>query len=160
MNSMIVCQTETNYNELKTRIDMLLSDNKKTLIDNSMIDNNGISVDLGRLDFSRNENEQTLENFQPIKILDTRKNEHFGAIHIFSEKPSPFTIKPKSRIAELLLLRKQNAIILSKNFPNIWRRIETKSYHNLVSIKKLTYKILKRYYNTHIYNKNNGYKKK
>ena len=155
MNSMIVCQTETNYNELKTRIDMLLSDNKKTLIDNSMIDNNGISVDLGRLDFSRNENEQTLENFQPIKILDIRKNEHFGAIHIFSEKPSPFTIKPKSRIAELLLLRKQNAIILSKNFPNIWRRIETKSYHNLVSIKKLTYKILKRYYNTHIYNKNN-----
>ena len=86
-----------------------------------MIDNNGISVDLGRLDFSRNDNEQTLENFQPIKILDIRKNEHFGAIHIFSEKPSPFTIKPKSRIAELLLLRKQNAIILSKNFPNIWR---------------------------------------
>ena len=40
---MIVCQKENNYNELKTRIDMLLSDNKKTLIDNSMIDNNVIN---------------------------------------------------------------------------------------------------------------------
>ena len=96
---------------------------KKTLVNNSIIDNNGISVDLGRLDFSRNEKEKyNNETFQIIKIIDLRKNEHFGDVHIISEKPAPFTLKAKSRIAELLL-RKHDAIIISKNFPNIWRRL-------------------------------------
>jgi hypothetical protein len=72
---------------------------------------------------------------------------------MFLQRPSPFTLRAKSRIAELLLLRKHDAIIISKTFPNIWRRIYSKSYHNLVSIKKLTIKTLKRYYNTHFYTK-------
>ena len=47
-------------------------------------------------------------------------------------------------------------INLSKNFPNVWRRIYNKSYHNLVSIKELTFKTIKRYYNTYFYNKENN----
>ena len=54
-----------------------------------------------------------------------------------------------------MLLRKHDAQIISKNFPNIWRRIQNKFFHNLVSIKNLTFKILKQYYNTHLSNKNN-----
>jgi hypothetical protein len=50
-------------------------------------------------------------------------------------------------------LRKQDAIIISKNYPNIWKQIYNKSYHNLVAIKKLTFRILKRYYNTNLCNK-------
>ena len=146
---------EKNFNDLKAEIDNVLLDNQNTLVNNSRIDNNGISVDLGRLDFSRNEIERCdSENYHIIKILDLRKNEHFGDYHLITEKPSPFTLKSKSRIAELLLIRKHDAIILSKNFQNIWRRIENKSYHNLVSIKKLTFKILKRYYNTYFYKNN------
>ena len=144
---------ERNYNDLKEEIDNILQDNKNTLVNNSRIDNNGISVDLGRLDFSRNEKENNNDNYHIIKIIDVRKNEHYGDVHLIMEKPSPFTLKAKSRIAELLLLRKHNAIMFSKNFPNIWKKIQNKSYHNLVSIKKLTLKILKRYYNTYFYNK-------
>ena len=59
---------------------------------------------------------------------------------MFLQKPSPFTLKVKSRIAEILLLRKNDAIIISKAFPNIWKRIYNKSYHNMVSIKEATFK--------------------
>ena len=103
----------------------MLFDNKNTSFINNSINNNGISVDLGRMDFSRNDIEYNeKENYQIIKVLDIRKNEHYGDIHIFIEKPSPFTLKTKSRIGELLLLRKYDAIVISKNFPNIWRRIQ------------------------------------
>ena len=102
------------------------------------------------MDFTQKEIDQSqLKDLQIIKIIDIRKNEHFGDIHLFLEKPSPFTLKAKSRIAELLFLRKNSAMLMSKNFQNIWRKIEIKSFHNLVSIKKLTFKILKRYLNTH-----------
>ena len=153
VKSVISNMPEQNYNDLKEKIDNILLDNKKTLINNSIIDNNGISLDLGRLDFSGNDKEED-SDIQFIKIIDIRKNEHFGDIHLFLEKPCPFTIKVSSRISDLFLLRKYSAMNISSNFPNIWRRIKTKSYHNLVSIKKLTFKILKQYYNTHCYNKN------
>ena len=147
---------KNNYNDLKEKIDNILSDNNKKLVNNSIMDNNGISVDLGRLDFSRNEIDLDQgELLHIIKIIDIRKNEHFGDVHMFLEKPSPFTIKAKSRVAELLLLRRHDALIISKTFPNIWRKIENKSYHNLVSFKKLTFQILKRYYNNHCNNKSN-----
>ena len=141
------------YNDLKARIDNIILDNQvSTLINNS---NNRISVDLGRMDFERNDiKERNNNNYQVIKILDIRKNEHFGDIHIFLEQPSPFTLKTKSRIADLLLLSKLVATDISKNYPSIWKRLENKSYHNLVSIKKLTFKALKRFYNTNINHKN------
>ena len=145
---------EINYNDLKSRINDILNTEKATLINNSLFDTNGISIDLGRMDFTQKEIEQSqLEDLQIIKIIDIRKNEHFGDIHLFLEKPSPFTLKAKSRIAELLFLRKNSAIFMSKNFQNIWREIQIKSFHNLVSIKKLTFRILKQYLNTHYYPK-------
>ena len=150
----IMNMPERNFNDLKAEIDNVILDNQNTLVNNSRIDNNGISVDLGRLDFSRNEIENIEnENIQSIKIIDIRKNEHYGDVHILTGSPSPFTIKAKSRVAELLLLRKHDVITISKNFPNIWGRIKNKSYHNLMSIKKLTIKTLKRYYNIYFYNK-------
>ena len=143
---------EINFNGLKSRINDIINIDKETLINNSRLENNGISIDLGRMDFTQKEIDQSqLKDLQIIKIIDIRKNEHFGDVHLFLEKPSPFTLKVKSRIAELLLLRKSSAIFMSKNFHNIWRKIETKSFHNLVSIKKLTFKILKQYLNTHYY---------
>ena len=155
INSIMTLKTK-NFNDLKNKIDNILLDNQKITTNNNSFYNNGISVDLGRMDFSRNELDQSENsNFQIIKILDIRKNEYYGDIHLFLEQPSPFTLKAKSRIVELLILRKNDAIMLSKNFPNIWRRIQNKSYHNLVSIKYLTFKTLKKYYNIYFYNKNN-----
>jgi len=147
--------TIKNYNSLKEEIDNFLLDNKELANDNSIMDGNGISMDLGRLDFSRNEiSQNNNQNLQIIKIIDIRKNEHYGDIQILLDQTSPFTLKVRTRIAELLLLRKHDALIMSKNFPNIWRRIQNKSYHNLVSIKKLTFKTLKQYYDTHYYKNN------
>ena len=150
-----VINTKKDYNDLKNQINNMLLDNKQLSLINNSINNNGISVDLGRMDFSRNDIEfNKKENYQIIKVIDIRKNEHYGDIHIFMEKPSPFTLKTKSRIGELLLLRKYDASVISKNFPNIWRRIQNKSFHNLVSIKNLTFKILKQYFNTYLSNNN------
>ena len=146
-----------NFNSLKEDIDNFLFDNKELVNNNSSMD--GISMDLGRLDFSRNEISQIdNQNIQTIKIIEIRKNEQYGNIYMFLEKSSPFILKAKTSVAELLILPKHDALIISKNFPNIWRRIQNKSYHNLVSIKKLTFKILKQYYDTHYYNKNNSEK--
>ena len=122
---------------------MILDNQKPTNINNLQIEEQGLSVDLGRLDFTRNDIEENNNiNIQNIKIIDLRKNEHYGDVHIFLNQPSPFTVKAKSRKAELFLLRKSDAIRISNNFPNIWKRIHYKSYHNLVSIKKLTIKAL------------------
>ena len=63
---------EVNYNALKNQIDNLILDNQKSLVNNSRIDNNGISVDLGRLDFSRNDMHNN-NNYEAIKIIDIRK---------------------------------------------------------------------------------------
>ena len=148
-------RSDISYSNLKAEIDKVILDNKNSIVNNLKSENNDISVDLGRLDFSRNEiDNYNNNNFHIIKILDVRKNEHFGDLHLITEKPSPFTLKAKSRIVELLLLRKSDALTIFRNFPNIWRRIQSKSYHNLISIKKLTLKILKRYYNTYFYNSN------
>ena len=152
----ILNMKKDSYNDLKTRIDNIISNNQLNSINNhSIYHKNGISIDLGRMDFERHEiKERKNKNFQIIKIIDIRKNEHYGDVHIILEQSSPFTLKTKSRIAELLLLPKLVAIDISKNFPNIWKRLEKKSYHNLVSIKKLTFKTLKKYYNTNINHKN------
>jgi hypothetical protein len=144
-----------NFGDLKNEIDNLLLD-KHNIIDANQSNDNGISMDLGRLNFSMNKNEKSLINdYQLIKIIDIRKNEHFGDIFMFLQKPSPFTLTVKSRLAEIFLLRKHDAIIISESFSNIWRRIYKNSYHNLVSIKELIHNILTRYYNTYFYNRDN-----
>ena len=44
-------ENEKSYNNLKEEIDNFLMDNNAKIVDNSIIDGNGISVNLGRLDF-------------------------------------------------------------------------------------------------------------
>ena len=153
----IMMNCKKNYDDLKNEIDNFLLDNQKESKNvNNQLSDHGISVDLGRIDFHRKEiDEKKKENFQIIKIIDIRKNEYYGDIHVFSEQPSPFTVKTKSRIAELFLLPKHDAINISNTFSNIWKRIQGKSFHNLVSIKKLTFRTLKKYYNMNIYNRKN-----
>jgi hypothetical protein len=75
---------------------------------------------------------------------------------MFLQKPSPFTLKAKSRIVEILLLRKNEATIISNNFPNIWRHIHIKSYRNLIGLKKLALKALRQYYNSNFFHSDNN----
>ena len=145
------------YNELKAEIDNFLLNKQKTLNNNNTLMENNNSFNLGRLDFAKRDSDlNRLENYEIVKIFDVRKNENFGEVHMFLQKPSPFTLKVKSRITEILLLRKSEAIIISNNFPNIWRSIHNKSYHNLLSLKKLAFKTLNQYYNSHFYHRDSN----
>ena len=150
----LLSKKEHNYKDLKAKIDNFILNNQKNM-DNKEL-NDYISTDLGKLNLSRKYTDLNNFNYklsENIKIFDIRKNENFGEVHMFEEKPSPFTLRIKSRIVEVLLLRKQEALSISNNFPNIWRKFHSTSFHNLVSLKNVTFKTLKQYYNSHFYNK-------
>ena len=71
-------------------------------LSNSLIKSNGFSFDLGRLQFESKSSDLNLsKKTDTLKLFDIRKNEHFGDVHIFLNKPSPFTLKAKSRIVEI-----------------------------------------------------------
>ena len=72
-----------------------------------------------------------------IKIIELRRNEHFGDVLMILNEKSPVTIKVKSKKAELLFLQKTDATEISNLYPNIWKRIVTKSLHNLNQIKHI-----------------------
>ena len=84
-------------------------------------------------------------DYQYLKVLDIRKNEHFGCVFMTLNKPCPLSIQVKSKLVELFLLKKDTAVNLSKNYPNIWRKIYAREFHNLRTIKKQTFAILKKY---------------
>ena len=67
------------------------------------------------------------ENKKEIKIIDLRKNEHFGDILMILNEKSPLTIKVKSKKAELFFLQKTEATLISNRYPNIWKRIVNRS---------------------------------
>ena len=88
---------------------------------------------------TKNEN----ENIQNFKVLEIRKNEHFGDILMFLNQRSPLLLKVKSNKAELFFLNKSEAIAISTSYPQYWKRINKKSLFNMEQIKRLTNKIIR-----------------
>ena len=84
-------------------------------------------------------------NFKYIKILDIRKNENYGGLYIFMRRPSPLSLKVRSKFAELYLLPKKEVFTIAKNYRNIWSKIHKKDFHNMLSIKHQTFNILNKY---------------
>ena len=84
-------------------------------------------------------------NYKYIKIIDIRKNENYGGLYIFMRRPSPLSLKVRSKFAELYLLPKKEVFNIAKNYSNIWSKIHKKDFHNMVSIKHLTFNILNKY---------------
>ena len=80
---------------------------------------------------------------QYIKIIEIRRNEHFGDILMFLNKRSPLSVKVKSKVCELFLLKKTDAVEISMSFPRIWRKIIKKSLFNMEQIERLINKTLK-----------------
>ena len=72
-----------------------------------------------------------------LKIIDLRKNEHFGDILMILNEKSPVAVKVKSRKAELFFLQKTEATEISNRYSNIWKRIVNRSLHNMKQIKNL-----------------------
>ena len=66
-----------------------------------------------------------------LKIIDLRKNEHFGDILMILNEKSPVAVKVKSKKAELFFLQKTEATEISNRYSNIWKRIVNRSLHNM-----------------------------
>ena len=81
-------------------------------------------------------------NISDIKIIEIRKNEHFGDALMFLNERSPLIVKVKTKVSELLILRKMEAIEIYSIYPNIWKRINKKSLYNMEQIKFRIKKIL------------------
>ena len=102
-----------------------------------------IELEIAKRDFDGDDFD--VGNHQFLNILDILKNEHYGEVYMFLQKPSPLSLRVKSKYSELFLLRKHEAMIISKAYPNVWKKIYIKSYHNMKSIKKKTQKIIIHY---------------
>ena len=88
-------------------------------------------------------------DIQEIKIIEIRKNEHFGDALMFLNERSPLLVKVKTKVAELLVLRKMEAIEIYSIYPNIWKRINKKSLFNMeqikIKIKNILFSLAKKY---------------
>ena len=100
-------------------------------------------------DDSSNESENHPENNEEIKILEIRKNEHFGDALMFLNERCPLIVKVRTRNAELLILRKMEAIKIYSIYTSIWKRINKKSLYNMeqiyLKIKKIVEDFSSRY---------------
>ena len=133
-------------NVVKKQVKYLLNPayDDTTFLDKTANDNNANKEE--DLDFLKNEpikNEQG--NYKYIKIIDIRKNENFGGLYMFMRRPSPLSLKVKSKFAELYLLPKKDVFTIAKNYNNIWSKIHKKDFHNMISIKHQTFSILHKY---------------
>ena len=107
-------------------------------------------------------NEEIGDNIEYIKIIEIRRNEHFGEALMFLNECCPLNAKIKSKTAELLMLRKMEAIEIYSIYPNIWRRINKKSLFNMEQISKKIKKVIfeiSNKYNINIKKKNKSFKK-
>ena len=64
---------------------------------------------------------------------------------MFMRRPSPLSLKVKSKFVELYLLSKKDVFLIAKNYNNIWSKIHKKEFHNMLSIKHKTFNILNKY---------------
>ena len=109
-----------------------ISNHKFTVLMNLSSFNTMYRPEFGNKIFNENSN-----NKKEIKIIDLRKNEHFGDILMILNEKSPLTVKVKSKKAELFFLEKTEAIEISNRYSNIWKRIVNRSLHNMKQIKNL-----------------------
>ena len=142
---------EISYDTAKTKINNAFKTlkYKPSVDDKSAIALNNLEKidvnDLGKFDVNGGVIRNEEGNHQYLKIIDIRKNEHFGLVFMTLKKPCPLSLQVKSKFAELYFFKKGDAISTSKNYPNIWKKLYQREFHNLRSIKNLTFKALKKY---------------
>ena len=151
-NSAIDYKQIENNNYINYLEEKLMDANKIGKKRNSFFDvtRNSVSFQLG--DESEEEQEQERSdiikegvNYKHLKILDVRKNEHFGDCLLFLEKNAPLTLKVKSKKAIIFILKKKDALNINNIHHNIMDRIREKSLKNLIALKNRTINILKQY---------------
>jgi hypothetical protein len=76
-----------------------------------------------------------------IKVLEIRKNEHYGEIEMLLNKECNFTIKVKSRVCELYLIKKTDLIDIGCEFQETFEIITQRSSYNLLQMTNLVHNI-------------------
>ena len=90
-----------------------------------------------------NKNEIAInDNKRRLKLLDIRRNEHFGDVFMFLNKRSPLYVRVASKKVDLLLLKKLDSIDISDRYPDIWKTIIKRPLENSKMISNLTLKTL------------------
>ena len=139
--------TGNNYNTIfkkaKSELNSLINDNNNNENETS-INESIIIKEVGKWDYGGEVFEE--KNNQFINIINISKNESFGEVYMFLCKPSPLSLRVKSKKAELFLLRKYDASDISIRYPNIWAKFFKKSYINMLTIKSLTIQKIKYYW--------------
>ena len=132
------------FNTSNIKSSILNQNNKKLL--NSSLDSflfNKVE------DSSYIENDDDNANIEDINIIEIRNKEHFGDALMFLNEPCPLNARIRTKTAELLILRKMEAIEIYSIYPNIWKRINKKSLYNMeqiyLKIKKTLIEISNRY---------------
>ena len=92
---------------------------------------------------NKDKEKEEKENFQYFKILEIRKNEHFGDILMFLNQKSILRLRVKTKTAELFFLNKEDAINISTTYPQYWKKSNKRSLFNLEQIIRLINKIIK-----------------
>ena len=134
-------------NNIGLKIQKAQTEIKSILKTHNELNETNMELEIGKRNFEGDEFD--VGNHQFLNILDILKNEHYGEVYMFLQKPSPLSLRVKSKYSELFLLRKHEAMVISKAYPNVWKKIYHKSYHNMKSIKKLTQQIIVHYCNNH-----------
>ena len=130
------------YKRAESFLDKVINKSNSKCILASNLDETSIGRQIGKYDYDGNFEES---NYKYINIVNILKNESYGSVYMFLDKPSPLSLRVKSKKAELFLLRKFNAFSISRLHPNIWKRFQKKAYLNMISVKNMTIKIIKDY---------------
>lgn len=77
------------------------------------------------------------KNYNEHKIMEIRKNEHFGDILVLSNLRSPVTIKVGTKICDLLIIKKQDLLEIAADFPESIEEIFLVSSFNYSSLMEL-----------------------
>ena len=139
--------TNKSINNIGLKMQKAKTELKYLLKTKNELNDLNMEQELAKCDFNADEFE--IGNYQFLNILDILKNEHYGEVYMFLQKPSPLSLRVKSKYSELFLLRKQEVLQISKAYPNVWKKIYYKSYHNMKSIKKITKRVIIHYCNNY-----------
>ena len=117
-----------------------------SLLHNKYIQESFIHGEIGKIDLGLCGEEYVRNgNYKFLHVLNIYKNEYIGIYYLFKNKQIPLSLKVKSKIANIFLLRKNDAIKMSVVYPTIWSTIVKKAEKNAISLEKKMLKKIKNY---------------
>ena len=102
--------------------------------------------DVNDTTFTQYVNALGLNTVQYVKLIEIRKNEHYGDIVMLLNKRSPLDVRVCTRRTELFYLKKADVIDIAVAFPTIWSNVMKRSMVNMKQISVLIKQKLNYYY--------------